>query len=179
MFAFRACVLMMFICFWYNFVKATETRDLQSCETHLNKYRKFLLQAILSFEDVCDAYNTKAMTIPDSDLPPQIAFFGHYQPPEQKTEIWTFFKLFMAQFNDLEFANIVRDAVIERCHLKLQQQQMQQQQALQQQQRDEKRNTVVLGKKQRFHSWGGKRSGSGGLGNELNTDHTEDMSLPY
>ncbi|XP_059216571.1 leucokinin [Stomoxys calcitrans] len=174
MFAVRACILMVFICFWYNYVKAVETRDLQTCETHLNKYRRFLLQAILSFEDVCEAYNTRNLVIPDNGLPPPIAFFGHYQPPEPKAEIWTFFKLFMAQFNDVDFANIVRDAVVERCHFKLQQQQLQQQA----QQRDEKRNTVVLGKKQRFHSWGGKRSG-GALANELETDHTDENTLPY
>lgn len=151
MFAVRTVLLLALLTFWYNFSKADDSAELQACESHLNKYRKFLLQAVLSFEDVCDAYNTRVLSATgamDTGLPAQLAFFGHYQPPEEKTEVWSFFKLLMAQFNDVEFTNIIREAVIERCRIKFQQQQ----------QRDEKRNSVVLGKKQRFHSWGGKRS---------------------
>ncbi|KAI8122258.1 Leucokinin [Lucilia cuprina] len=166
MMSIRSLLLVVFICFWYSYAKAETSRDLQNCETHLNKYRKFLLQAILSFEDVCDAYNARANPSADTVFPPQIAFFGRYQPTEQKTEVWSFFKLLMAQFNDMEFSNIIRDAVIERCHMKYQMQQ--------QQQRDEKRNSVVLGKKQRFHSWGGKRSG-----NDLEQDHNDDVNLSF
>lgn len=170
MIALRISLLIALLCVCYNYVKA-ENRDLQTCEAHLNKYRRFLLQAILNFEDVCDAYNSRPapMVASDSGLPPQIAFFGHYQPPEQKVEIWTFFKLLMAQFNEADFANIVRDAVIERCRQKFQQQILQQ--------RDEKRNEKVIGKKQRFHSWGGKRSGL--PSNDLETDHSEDMVSSY
>lgn len=118
--------------------------ELNTCELQLAKYRKFILQAILSFEDVCDAYNTRPVTPEDGSS--DVWLFHQYAPPptSQRGEIWAFFKLLMAQFNDVEFAAIIRDAVIERCRFKLQ--------------RDDKRNSVVLGKKQRFHSWGGKRS---------------------
>ncbi|XP_037939769.1 leucokinin [Teleopsis dalmanni] len=136
------------------------TDELNTCEEQLSKYRKFLLQAIISFEDVCDAYNAHPVTMEShvfqgvgnagrttregDDLLVSPIFLHNYQPPEQRSEIWAFFKLLMAQFNDVEFTNVIREAVIERCHIKSQ--------------RDEKRNSVVLGKKQRFHSWGGKRS---------------------
>lgn len=119
--------------------------ELSTCELQLAKYRKFILQAILSFEDVCDAYNARPVTSEDSGLSDAWLFHQYAPPPtSQRGEIWAFFKLLMAQFNDVEFATIIRDAVIERCRFKLQ--------------RDDKRNSVVLGKKQRFHSWGGKRS---------------------
>ncbi|KAM7355521.1 leucokinin [Cochliomyia hominivorax] len=165
MFSVRYCFFVLVICVWYSYAQA-ETRELQNCETQLNKYRKFLLQAILSFEDVCDAYNSGVTPIADTAFPPQLAFFGRYQPTEQKSDVWSFFKLLMAQFNDMEFSNIIRDAVMERCRLKLQMQQ-----------RDEKRNTVVLGKKQRFHSWGGKRSGTNS--NDLDQEHNDDVSLNF
>lgn len=175
MFAIRTVAFILLITVWYNYARA-ESHDLQTCETHLSKYRRFLMQAILSFEDVCDAYNSRSALSADNNLPPQLAFFGHYQPSEQKAEVWTFVKLVMGQLSDMDFANVLRDAVIERCHNKLQQQQLLQQQ----QQRDEKRNTVVLGKKQRFHSWGGKRSGgSAGLNNDMEQDHSDDMALTY
>ncbi|XP_073836762.1 leucokinin [Musca autumnalis] len=170
----RISIVIVFLCLCYSqsVRAAAESRDLQSCESHLNKYRRFLLQAILNFEDVCDAYNSRAILTTDNGLPSQIAFFDHYQPTEQKAEIWTFFKLLMAQFNDMDFANILRDAIIDRCHRKLQQQQFMQQ-------RDEKRNTVTLGKKQRFHSWGGKRSG-GLAANDLDMEHNvDDATLAY
>ncbi|XP_061391126.1 leucokinin [Musca vetustissima] len=177
MYVIRVSILIVLVCFYCCQARA-EIRDLQTCESHLNKYRRFLLQAILNFEEVCDAYNSRAILATDNGLPPQIAFFGHYQPTEQKAEIWTFFKLLMAQFSDMEFANILRDAIIDRCHVKLQQQQQQQQQMMQQQ-RDEKRNTVVLGKKQRFHSWGGKRSG-GLVANDMDMEHNvDDVTLSY
>lgn len=119
--------------------------ELSTCESQLAKYRKFILQAILSFEDVCDAYNARPVTAEDSSVSDSWLFHQYAPPPtSQRGEIWAFFKLLMAQFNDLEFATIIREAVIERCRFKLQ--------------RDDKRNSVVLGKKQRFHSWGGKRS---------------------
>ncbi|XP_017138511.1 leucokinin [Drosophila miranda] len=122
--------------------------ELNTCELQLSKYRRFILQAILSFEDVCDAYNARSVSAEDSSPSEGGWLFHHYAPPptSQRGEIWAFFKLLMAQFNDVEFASIIRDAVIERCRIKSQLQ------------RDEKRNSVVLGKKQRFHSWGGKRS---------------------
>ncbi|XP_065361090.1 leucokinin [Calliphora vicina] len=167
MMSIRSLLFVVFICFWYSYAKA-DTSDLQSCEAHLNKYRKFLLQAILSFEDVCDAYNTRASPLVDTNLPAQLAFFGRYQPTEQKSEVWSFFKLLMAQFNDMEFTNIIRDAVMERCRVKYQ---------MQQQQRDEKRNSVVLGKKQRFHSWGGKRSGINS--NDLEQEHNDEGNLSF
>lgn len=119
--------------------------ELATCELQLSKYRRFILQAILSFEDVCDAYSSRpGGQDADSEGWP----FRHYAPPptSQRGEIWAFFRLLMAQFGDKEFSPIIRDAVIERCRIKSQLQ------------RDEKRNSVVLGKKQRFHSWGGKRS---------------------
>ncbi|XP_030385971.1 leucokinin [Scaptodrosophila lebanonensis] len=127
--------------------------ELNTCELQLAKYRKFILQAILSFEDVCDAYNARPSNAEEATLSDAL-LFHNYQPPaqSQRTEIWAFFKLLMAQFNDLDFANIIREAVIERCRIKSQLQ------------RDEKRNSVVLGKKQRFHSWGGKRSQGGSSG---------------
>ncbi|EDW19501.1 leucokinin [Drosophila mojavensis] len=120
--------------------------ELSTCELQLGKYRRFILQAILSFEDVCDAYNSRRLAPDDGPGTSDTWLFDQYAPPptSQRGEIWAFFKLLMAQFNDLEFASIIRDAVIERCRLKVQ--------------RDDKRNSVVLGKKQRFHSWGGKRS---------------------
>ncbi|KAH8293860.1 hypothetical protein KR054_005689 [Drosophila jambulina] len=123
--------------------------ELGTCELQLSKYRRFILQAILSFEDVCDAYNSRpsgGIQEPGADEAGWL--FRHYAPPptSQRGEIWAFFRLLMAQFSDADFATIVRDAVIERCRIKSQLQ------------RDEKRNSVVLGKKQRFHSWGGKRS---------------------
>ncbi|XP_034103513.1 leucokinin [Drosophila albomicans] len=120
-------------------------QQLNTCELQLAKYRKFILQAILSFEDVCDAYNARPVTPEDGAMSDAWLFHQYAPPPtSQRGEIWAFFKLLMAQFNDVEFATIIRDAVIERCRFKLQ--------------RDDKRNSVVLGKKQRFHSWGGKRS---------------------
>ncbi|EDV39219.1 uncharacterized protein Dana_GF25194 [Drosophila ananassae] len=120
--------------------------ELGTCEIQLSKYRRFILQAILSFEDVCDAYNAR----PGGQEDTEGWIFRHYAPPptSQRGEIWAFFRLLMAQFSDAEFTSIIRDAVIERCRIKSQLQ------------RDEKRNSVVLGKKQRFHSWGGKRSSS-------------------
>ncbi|EDW85408.1 uncharacterized protein Dwil_GK10593 [Drosophila willistoni] len=126
---------------------SSDQEQLGTCELQLTKYRKFILQAILSFEDVCDAYNSRPVNTEDGPLADGW-IFRHYAPPptSQRGEIWAFFKLLMAQFNDVEFATIIRDAVIERCRIKSQLQ------------RDEKRNSVVLGKKQRFHSWGGKRS---------------------
>ncbi|KAH8364518.1 hypothetical protein KR084_007563 [Drosophila pseudotakahashii] len=119
--------------------------ELGTCELQLSKYRRFILQAILSFEDVCDAYNSRPG---GQDGDSEGWLFRHYAPPptSQRGEIWAFFRLLMAQFGDAEFSSIIRDAVIERCRIKSQLQ------------RDEKRNSVVLGKKQRFHSWGGKRS---------------------
>lgn len=168
MFSIRTLLFLAFVCFWYNYAQA-ETRDLQSCESQLNKYRKFLLQAILSFEDVCDAYNSRITPLNDPAFPPQLAFFGRYQPTNEKSDVWSFFKLLMAQFNDMEFSNIIREAVMERCRLKLQ---------MQQQQRDEKRNSVVLGKKQRFHSWGGKRSSVAG-GSDLEQEHSDDGNLSF
>ncbi|XP_005178414.1 leucokinin [Musca domestica] len=177
MYFVRVSILVVFLCFYYCHARA-EIRDLQTCESHLNKYRRFLLQAILNFEDICDAYNPRVVLAADNGLPPQMAFLGHYQPTEQKAETWTFLKLLMAQFNDMDFGNILRDAIIDRCHLKFQQQQ-QQQLIQQQQQRDEKRNTVVLGKKQRFHSWGGKRSG-GLVTNDLDMEHNvDDVTMAY
>lgn len=130
--------------------------ELSTCEDQLTKYRRFLLQAILSFEDVCDAYDSHPLN-------PLEAFYRQEQQDsvnaplfralqsssaasEQRSEIWAFFKLLMAQFNDMDFVNIIKEAVIDRCRIKSQQQ------------HDEKRNSVVLGKKQRFHSWGGKRA---------------------
>lgn len=167
--AVRSFLFVCLICFWCSYAKVN-ARDLQNCETQLNRYRKFILQAILSFEDVCEAYNSRSAPLVDAGLPPQIAFFGRYQPSEQKTEVWSFFKLLMAQFNDMAFTNIIRDAVIERCRAKLQLQQ-----------RGEKRDAVVLGKKQRFHSWGGKRSGDGLLStpidNDLEMEHNDDGNL--
>lgn len=119
--------------------------ELSTCELQLAKYRKFILQAILSFEDVCDAYNARPVTAEESVLSDGWLFHQYAPPPtSQRGEIWAFFKLLMAQFNDVEFVAIIQNAVIERCRFKLQ--------------RDDKRNSVVLGKKQRFHSWGGKRS---------------------
>lgn len=122
--------------------------ELGTCELQLSKYRRFILQAILSFEDVCDAYNSRPGAGGIQETADEGWLFRHYAPPptSQRGEIWAFFRLLMAQFSDAEFATVVRDAVIERCRIKSQLQ------------RDEKRNSVVLGKKQRFHSWGGKRS---------------------
>ncbi|XP_020806567.1 leucokinin [Drosophila serrata] len=122
--------------------------ELGTCELQLSKYRRFILQAILSFEDVCDAYNSRPGGGGQDSADEAGWLFRHYAPPptSQRGEIWAFFRLLMAQFSDADFATIVRDAVIERCRIKSQLQ------------RDEKRNSVVLGKKQRFHSWGGKRS---------------------
>ncbi|EDV51758.1 leucokinin [Drosophila erecta] len=119
--------------------------ELATCELQLSKYRRFILQAILSFEDVCDAYNSRPG---GQEADSEAWLFRHYAPAptSQRSEIWAFFRLLMAQFGDAEFSPIIRDAVIERCRIKSQLQ------------RDEKRNSVVLGKKQRFHSWGGKRS---------------------
>ncbi|EDV97339.1 GH16805 [Drosophila grimshawi] len=119
--------------------------ELNTCELQLAKYRKFILQAILSFEDVCDAYTARPVTSDDAQLADMWPFHQYAPPPtSQRGEIWAFFKLLMGQFNDMEFATIIRDAVIERCRIRVQ--------------RDDKRNSVVLGKKQRFHSWGGKRT---------------------
>ena len=171
MFAVRSLIFVVLICIWSCYVKV-DARDLQNCESQLNQYRKFILQAILSFEDVCETYNTRATPLVDAGLPPQIDFLGRYQPSQPKTEVWSFFKLLMAQFNDMEFTNIIRDAVIERCRAKLQLQK-----------RDEKREAVVVGKKQRFHSWGGKRSGdeysSTRIDNDLQQEHNDDGNLSF
>ncbi|XP_017478414.1 PREDICTED: leucokinin [Rhagoletis zephyria] len=131
--------------------------ELVTCEDQLSKYRHFLLQAILSFEDVCDAYDTHPLNPLEAfymqeqqesaNAPiPRALQISSATAAEQRSEIWAFFKLLMAQFNDVDFVNIIKEAVIERCRIKSQQQ------------HDEKRNSVVLGKKQRFHSWGGKRA---------------------
>ncbi|XP_067643291.1 leucokinin [Eurosta solidaginis] len=135
------------------------TDDLNTCEEQLSRYRRFILQAILSFEDVCDIYDSHPLNpfeaflnkeqSDSANTPLLRAFHAGNVAAEQQNEIWAFFKLLMAQFNDMEFTNIIKDAVIERCRIKSQQQ------------HDEKRNSVVLGKKQRFHSWGGKRMHAG------------------
>ncbi|ALC45042.1 Lk [Drosophila busckii] len=133
------------ICTQLSLSHAASDLELTTCQLQLAKYRKFILQAILSFEDVCDAYNSRPVTAEDPSEGDSWLFHQYAPPPtSQRGEIWAFFKLLMAQFNDVEFAGIIRDAVLERCRFKLQ--------------RDNKRNSVVLGKKQRFHSWGGKRS---------------------
>lgn len=155
MFATKATFGLILICICQLFALSASasvaqqinTDDLSTCEEQLSKYRRFILQAIISFEDVCDAYTSHMQTPNDGNFRTQdldTQLFRRYQPSEQRSEIWAFFKLFLAQFNDVDFVNVIRDAVIERCRVKLQ--------------RDEKRNSVVLGKKQRFHSWGGKRS---------------------
>ncbi|XP_012159974.1 leucokinin [Ceratitis capitata] len=148
--------LMMFLCQNTSVNAQPVVDELTTCEDQLAKYRRFLLQAILSFEDVCDVYDTHSVN-------PFEAFYRQDQQDtvnaplfralqagnaaaEQRSEIWALFKLLMAQFNDMDFVNIIKEAVIDRCRIKSQQQ------------HDEKRNSVVLGKKQRFHSWGGKRS---------------------
>ncbi len=129
--------------------------ELSTCEDQLTKYRRFLLQAILSFEDVCDAYDShplnplEALYRQEQDTV-SAPLFRTLQTgstaSQQRSEIWAFFKLLLAQFNDMDFVNIIKEAVIYRCRMKSQQQ------------HDEKRNSVVLGKKQRFHSLGGKRA---------------------
>ncbi|XP_011202911.2 leucokinin [Bactrocera dorsalis] len=148
----------LLICFCQNvFVLAQPVGDeLITCEDQLTKYRRFLLQAILSFEDVCDAYDShplnplEALYRQDQQDSGNAPLFRALQTgssaSEQRNEIWAFFKLLMAQFNDMDFVNIIKEAVIDRCRMKSQLQ------------HDEKRNSVVLGKKQRFHSWGGKRA---------------------
>ncbi|XP_055907975.1 leucokinin [Eupeodes corollae] len=129
-----ALFILMFVCYGRTDAAGGETPSYECnlCEEQLAKYRKFILQAIINFEDVCDSYH------PDSH-----DFLHSYQPKE-RGDIWAFFKLLMAQFNDVDFVNVVHDAVIDRCRTRFQ--------------REEKRDPTMLGKKQRFHSWGGKRA---------------------
>lgn len=112
------------------------SEDFILCEDQLQKYRKFVLQAILSFEDVCDSF------LPEHN----IGTFDYLRPIRQeRSDVWNFVKLLMVQFNDLDFVKIIKDAILEKCQGKLRSNNS-----------NEKRDTVLLGKKQRFHSWGGK-----------------------
>ncbi|XP_054735655.1 leucokinin [Anastrepha obliqua] len=148
--------LLIFVCQNARVFALPVADELSTCEEQLSKYRRFLLQAILSFEDVCDVYDSHPLNPLDSfyrqeqqesvNAPFSRVFQTGTSVAEQRSEIWAFFKLLMAQFNDMDFVNIIKEAVIERCRMKSQEQ------------HDEKRNSVVLGKKQRFHSWGGKRA---------------------
>ena len=130
-------LIVLAICYATHVTYAIETTayECNVCEEQLAKYRKFILQAIISFEDVCDSYH------PDNSRD----ILHGYQPPKERGEIWAFFKLLMAQFNDVDFVNVVHDAVVDRCRTRYQRQ-------------EDKRDSMVLGKKQRFHSWGGKRA---------------------
>lgn len=114
---------------------SSSSDELNMCEEQLLKYRRFILHAILSFEDVCDTL------IPEQNVGP----FDFLRPfRQERSEVWNFVKLLMSQFNDMDFAGIVKDALIEKCQAKMRLH------------GNEKRDAVLLGKKQRFHSWGGK-----------------------
>uniref|UniRef100_A0A1B0GFL2 Uncharacterized protein n=1 Tax=Glossina morsitans morsitans TaxID=37546 RepID=A0A1B0GFL2_GLOMM len=144
----RSPLLLIIFCFWHNYTKAETNQDLQICQSRLSKYR-FLLAAILRYENICNAYNLLTPTMLPTlanRLPSDVKLFGEYQSPEQQRNEWPLLQLLMAQFDDFDFINIIRNAVIERCRKS------------RVEQRDEKRNLVIMGKKQRFHSWGGKRS---------------------
>uniref|UniRef100_A0A1A9VHP6 Uncharacterized protein n=1 Tax=Glossina austeni TaxID=7395 RepID=A0A1A9VHP6_GLOAU len=145
----RSPLLLIIFCFWHNYTKAETNQDLQICQSRLSKYRNFLLAATLRYENICNAYNLLTpTTLPTlaNRLPSDVELFGEYQSPEQQSNEWPLLQLLMAQFDDFDFINIIRNAAIERCRRS------------REEQRDEKRNLVILGKKQRFHSWGGKRS---------------------
>uniref|UniRef100_A0A1B0AFY1 Leucokinin n=1 Tax=Glossina pallidipes TaxID=7398 RepID=A0A1B0AFY1_GLOPL len=145
----RSPLLLIIFCFWHNYTKAETNQDLQICQSRLSKYRNFLLAAILRYENICNAYNLLTpTTLPTlANRPPSdVELFGEYQSREQQRNESPLLQLLMAQFDDFDFINIIRNAVIERCRRS------------REEQRDEKRNLVILGKKQRFHSWGGKRS---------------------
>jgi len=177
----KAVIAFILICCSYqqNKVNAMRTPKfvqpmdpLSKCEEQLTNYRTFVLQAILNFEDVCEVYT------PHLNLQESLTAYFHknhelesssailnmpsiyrtFQSSDQKADVWTFLKLVMSQFNDIEFATIIHDAVVERCQYKAQ--------------RDAKRNAVLLGKKQRFHAWGGKRSypTNSGYSNSAATD---------
>lgn len=113
----------------------SSTEEYSLCEDQLQKYRKFILHAILSFEDVCDSI------IPEQHAGPY-DFLRTYR--QEKSDVWNFVKLLMSQFNDMDFVGIIKDALMEKCQAKLRLH------------GNEKRDAVLLGKKQRFHSWGGK-----------------------
>ncbi|KAI9587536.1 leucokinin [Glossina fuscipes fuscipes] len=146
----RSPLLLIIFCVWHNYTKAETNQDLQICQSQLSKYRNFLLAAILRYENICNAYNLLKPTMLSTlanGLPSDAELFGEYQSPEQQRNDWSLLQLIMDQFDDFDFINSIRNAAIRRCSRKSREEQ-----------RDEKRNLVILGKKQRFHSWGGKRS---------------------
>lgn len=129
--------MMSFLVFLLLGVLATtngeSSEEFNLCEDQLQKYRRFILHAILSFEDVCDS------VMPDQRTGP----YDYLKTIRQeRSDVWNFVKLLMSQFNDMDFVGIIRDALIEKCQAKMK--------------LPEKRDAVLLGKKQRFHSWGGK-----------------------
>ncbi|XP_055377195.1 leucokinin [Condylostylus longicornis] len=119
-----------------------------TCEDQLISYRKFILTAVLNFEDICDATiyqeNQDQHNNGFSSNNGQISTAAiRSDDIRNRPEVWAFFRMLMAQFKDSEFINILKDAIIEKCKEKSQ---------------NDKRDGVVIGKKQRFHSWGGKRA---------------------
>lgn len=111
------------------------SEEFSLCEDQLQKYRKFVLHAILSFEDVCESIQPEQRSGPYD-------FLKSFR--QERSEVWTFVKLLMSQFNDMDFVGIIKDALLEKCQAKTRLH------------GNEKRDAVLLGKKQRFHSWGGK-----------------------
>lgn len=111
------------------------SEDLSLCEDQLQRYRKFVLQTVLSFEDVCDSLAQEHSS----------GSFDYLKPLQhERTDIWNVVNLLMSQFNDIDFVRIIKEAVLEKCQMKFRSSV------------NEKRDAVLLGKKQRFHSWGGK-----------------------
>lgn len=111
------------------------SEDYSLCEDQLQKYRRFVLHAILSFEDVCDSALAE-------QRPGPLDFLKPFR--QERTDVWSFVKLLMSQFNDMDFIGVIKDAILDKCQGKMRLRV------------NEKRDAVLLGKKQRFHSWGGK-----------------------
>lgn len=146
--------LFLFLLLFRNIYSSIATENLEElnlCEQQLSRYQKSLLSAILSFEDICDLYETIYFNS-NHDLLKN--FNSHINSNtnlnfnsniHKYNSFFALIKFLSENFNDNnEFLDIIRDAIIEKCYTKSF--------------KSEKRDSVVIGKKQRFHSWGGKRS---------------------
>lgn len=132
-------ILLFLVVLWLGVCATTtngeSSEDYSLCEDQLQKYRRFVLHAILSFEDVCDSVLSEQ----------RAGSFDFLKPfRQEKTDVWSFVKLLMSQFNDMDFVGVIKDAIFDKCQGKMRLRV------------NEKRDAVLLGKKQRFHSWGGK-----------------------
>lgn len=141
---------------------AYSTEDIYICDLQLNNYKRFMINLLLSLDDVCDhlRYLESGNNV-DTHSPDY-----HRHTFKNKIHDDIFSQIFRFAYNDLDLYIMLQNAVMERCQSDALASSMLKDRVAQKKSgtdknadsSNEKRNSVIIGKKQRFNPWGGKRS---------------------